>query len=81
MGPVVTTQTLGWAPTCSCDAGDPLPVVPCVILDPFFGAGTVGLVADRLGRDCIGIELNPEYADMAARRLRKDAGMFAEVSR
>ena len=51
-----------------------------VVLDPFFGAGTAGLVADRLGRDCIGIELNPEYAAMAERRIAADAGLFAEVS-
>jgi DNA modification methylase len=50
-----------------------------VVLDPFGGAGTTGLVADRLGRDAILIELNPEYADMAARRIKGDAGMFADV--
>lgn len=50
------------------------------ILDPFFGAGTTGLVADRLQRDCIGIELNPEYAAIAERRLRGDAGMFADIA-
>ena len=38
------------------------------------------MVADRLGRNCIGIELNPEYAAMAERRLRRDAGMFADVN-
>ena len=43
--------------------------VPCTVLDPFAGAGTVGLVADRLGRDAILIELNPEYAEMAERRV------------
>lgn len=41
-----------------------------LILDPFFGAGTVGIVADALGRECIGIELNPDYAALAARRLK-----------
>lgn len=51
-----------------------------VVLDPFGGAGTVGLVADRLQRDAILIELNPEYAAMAERRIRGDAPMFAEVS-
>lgn len=50
-----------------------------VVLDPFFGAGTTGIVADRLGRNCIGIELNPAYADMARGRFESDAGMFAEV--
>jgi DNA modification methylase len=48
-----------------------------VVLDPFGGAGTVGLVADRLGRDAILIELNPEYAEMAEHRIKDDAGMFA----
>lgn len=41
-----------------------------VVLDPFFGSGTVGLVADQLGRRYIGIELHPEYVALAARRLR-----------
>jgi len=50
------------------------------VLDPFFGAGTTGLVADRLGRDCIGIELNPAFVEMARKRIQADAGMFAEVS-
>ena len=39
------------------------------ILDPFFGAGTTGLVAMRLGREFIGIELNPEYCEMARKRI------------
>ena len=50
-----------------------------VVLDPFGGPGTTGLVADRLGRGAILIELNPEYAAMAEKRLHADAGMFAEV--
>ena len=49
------------------------------VLDPFGGAGTTGLVADRLGRDAILIELNPEYAAMAERRIYADAPMFADV--
>lgn len=40
-----------------------------LVLDPFFGAGTTGLVAKAHGRDCIGIELNPEYAAMARERV------------
>jgi len=51
-----------------------------IVLDPFGGAGTTGLVADRLGRNAFLIELNPEYAAMAERRIRGDAGMFAEVT-
>lgn len=50
-----------------------------VILDPFGGAGTTGLVADRHGRDAILIELNPEYADMARARIRGESPLFAEV--
>jgi DNA modification methylase len=49
------------------------------VLDPFGGAGTTALVADRLHRRAILIELNPEYAAMAERRFRSDAGMFARV--
>lgn len=49
------------------------------VLDPFGGAGTTGLVADRLGRDSILIELNPDYAEIARRRITNDAPMFASV--
>lgn len=52
-----------------------------LVLDPFGGAGTVGLVADRLQRNAILIELNPEYAAMAERRIHGDASLFAEVQR
>lgn len=53
-------------------------IEPCVlagcpvggtVLDPFFGAGTTGLVAERTGRSAIGIEINPEYVEIARRRL------------
>ena len=54
--------------------------VPQVLLDPFGGAGTTGLVASRLGRDAVLIELNPEYAAMARQRIEADAPMFSEVS-
>lgn len=39
------------------------------VLDPFFGAGTTGLVAQKHGRNCIGIELNPAYIEIAKKRL------------
>ena len=41
-----------------------------VVLDPFFGAGTVGLVATELGRNYIGVELNGEYVNIARKRLK-----------
>ncbi|MFA5137433.1 MAG: site-specific DNA-methyltransferase [Patescibacteria group bacterium] len=58
--------TLGWQPTCTC-GGDP---VPCVVLDPFGGSGTVAKVARDLGRSSILIEINPEYVQIAKKRLR-----------
>ena len=57
---------LGWRPACECDAGDP---VPCTVLDPFSGAGTVALVAAQLGRRAIGIEAKAEYNEMARVRI------------
>jgi DNA modification methylase len=50
------------------------------ILDPFGGAGTTGMVADRLQRNAILIELHPDYPDMARNRVSKDAGLFAEFA-
>ncbi len=50
---------------CGCNAA----TRPGLVLDPFFGTGTVGVVAERLGRDWLGIEINPAYADQAWRRL------------
>ncbi len=40
-----------------------------IVLDPFFGAGTTGLVAEKHGRTWIGCELNPEYAEIASARI------------
>ena len=68
-------RTTGWSPSCKCAAD----TVSAVVLDVFGGSGTVGLVADRLGRDAILIELNPEYADMARARITQDSPLFAEV--
>ena len=48
-------------------------------LDPFGGAGTTGLVADRLGRDATLIELNPDYVGLQRSRIAGDAPLFAEV--
>lgn len=42
---------------------------PCVVLDPFSGAATTGLAAMQLGRDYIGIDINPAYHDLARQRL------------
>lgn len=50
-----------------------------VVLDPFCGSGTVGVVALRYHRDFVGIELNPEYAEMAERRICSEIPLFAGV--
>jgi DNA modification methylase len=50
------------------------------VLDPFGGAGTTGLVADRLGRNAVLIELNPSYAEMTRRRISGDAPLLANVT-
>ena len=49
------------------------------MLDCFAGAGTVGLVADRLQRDAVLIEISAEYAEMARKRIQEDATLLAQV--
>ena len=54
--------------------------MPATVLDPFGGSGTVGLVADRLQRSAILIEISEEYAEMARKRITSDAPLFAETA-
>ena len=68
--------TTGWQNTCACDRPD---VEPCVVLDPFGGSGTVGVVARDLGRKSILIEVNPEYKALIEGRLRKGNELFENV--
>lgn len=71
-----TTQkrTRGFQPACECGA----PAVPCLVLDPFNGSGTTGMVARQLGRRYVGLDLSTDYLDLATKRIR-DA--FAAASR
>jgi DNA modification methylase len=69
MGPSVSTTTTGWSPSCAHDAA----VVPCTVLDPFAGAATTLLVAQRLGRSSIGIELSPAYVALSWERLQAES--------
>jgi DNA modification methylase len=57
--------SVNWQPGCACDL-DP---IPCVVLDPFNGAGTTGLVSIQHNRDYIGIDLNPDYLQMTRERF------------
>lgn len=66
----------------------PALIEPCIaagcpeggtVLDPFGGAGTTGLVADRMQRNAVLIELNAEYAAISERRITADAPLFASV--
>lgn len=64
-------------------------VEPCVlassrpndlVLDPFTGSGTVGVVALRHSRNFVGVELNPDYAEIARNRIQSSQPMFNEVT-
>lgn len=50
-----------------------------VILDPFIGAFTTLITANKLGRNCIGIELNPTYVELGAKRAAKELGLFNSI--
>ncbi len=51
-----------------------------LVLDPFAGSGTSILVANRLGRRGLGLELNPAYAQMARERIQNDAPMIHAIA-
>jgi len=61
-------------PVCSCRAT----TRPGLVLDPFMGSGTVAVVAEQLGLDWLGIELNPDYVDLAWQRLGRSGTPGAE---
>lgn len=67
LGPVITVATLGWQPTCRHH--DAMGSAHAIVLDPFFGAGTVGVVARRHQRHYLGIDLNAEYIAQAEARI------------
>jgi hypothetical protein len=72
---VTKVTTVGWEPSCGHedDTGT------STVLDPFNGAGTTGLVATRLGRSYIGIELNATYEELSRRRITDDEPLFRSV--
>ncbi len=82
-GPAIFEQRLTappgairWEAGCLCEAER----VPAVVLDPFGGAGTVGVVAQKLGRSSMLVEVSPAYAAMSEKRIRDSAPMFADIT-
>jgi DNA modification methylase len=67
------TREVGELRRCECFA----PTRPGVVLDPFMGTGTTAVVAKRLRRDFLGVELNPAYVKLATDRLRAADGFTA----
>jgi DNA modification methylase len=60
-----TATRAALAPTCKCKRASE----PGLVLDPFMGSGTTALAAETLGRDWLGIELNPHFAAAARDRI------------
>jgi hypothetical protein len=65
----VAVTTTGWRATCSCQEAE---TVPATILDCFCGTATTIIVATRLGRKAIGIELSPTYFAAAQARIQRE---------
>ena len=63
-----------WKSGCECGAG----IVPARVLDLFVGSGTTGMVANRLGRDFIGIDLDPKSIEQSRKRIFDDAPMLVK---
>ena len=61
-----------WVDPCDHDAG----LIPASVLDPFSGSGTTGVVAVRLGRSFIGIEVSQRYVQMGRQRIISDAPLL-----
>lgn len=71
----VATSSYGepsWRPSCQCGDDE---TIPSVVLDPFAGSGTTLLVANRMDRSAVGIEINPSYIEIANRKRRRSAGV------
>jgi DNA modification methylase len=72
----VSRDTVGWSPSCHHDHQP----VSCTVLDPFAGSATTMLVARNHGRRSIGIELNEDYLQIAAKRLQQ-LSLFSSPSK
>ena len=70
------TETVGWELKCKCGVGGS---VPCVVLDPFGGSGTTGIVAYKYGQNSILLELNPEYVEIMKGRFTYFIYLFPNI--
>lgn len=75
-GTVQVRETVGWAAGCTHQSAP----VPQLVLDPFGGAGTTALVANKFGRRAVLIELNPDYAALTLRRLGRETTPLAAAA-
>jgi len=74
----VITSPPCWTPTCRCPHTE-ADLIPATVLDPFSGTGRTCLVAAKLQRDAIGMELIPDYLEMSRQLLTRSLGMLADV--
>ena len=79
-GTLPVVETIGWESTCGHGNVDASPTrwgpahpVPCTVLDPFAGSGTVGHVARQHGRSSILIELSETYCELIAKRTQQQS--------
>lgn len=68
-GHIFDEQTAGWERQCDCDTDE---TEPQIVLDPFMGSGTTGIMALKYGRRFVGVDLNQEFIDIAKERIRND---------
>ncbi len=70
-------RTVRWDPACKCGLDEP---IAATVLDPFTGSGTTGLAAACLGRSFVGVEIKPEYAEMARARIDEGRPRLLETT-
>ena len=73
-GRAYENTTTGWQPTCDCDTFGGYQPQPCTVLDPFSGSGTSGIVALKLGRAYVGVDISEEYlSGVSQERMQRGA--------
>lgn len=73
-GHIYSSETIGWVATCKCSTTE---IKKAVVLDPFHGSGTVGIVSSSLARDHIAFEIKNGYTKLETKRRYDALGLFA----